>query len=112
MAAFRWSTVGSRLFVLAGCSAVLFMAARGVDAQQAVYDYFSRTAESQHVLDSNEYNHLNKGIEHLRRGQPHELQYAKGEFDFILNYWPNHPRVLALQAEALMKMGQAPLIDS
>lgn len=81
-------------------------------AQQPVYDYFApRTAESQQRLISNEGNHLNKGIENLRSGEPHRLVYAKNEFDFILGYWPNHPRVLTLQAETLRRLGQSRLID-
>lgn len=93
-------------------AASLALATSAALAQQAPYDYFApRTAEAQQRLSSNEAHHLYKGINHLRSGDPNSLFYAKGEFDFILGYWPNHPRVLTLQAETLIRQGRPDLID-
>ena len=78
-----------------------------VACAQTPHDYFApRTAEAQQLLGSNEGHHLQKGIANLRSGKPHELVYAKSEFDFILGYWPNHPQVLGLMAETLTRMGK------
>lgn len=79
--------------------------------QNSVYNYFSQTAEAQGALVSVERNHLHKGIANLRNGTPTELYYAKNEFDFILGYFPNHPRVLVLLADTLVKLGQSSQID-
>lgn len=77
-----------------------------VDAQTP-HNYFApRTPETQQLLGSNEGHHLEKGLSSLRGGQPHQLQYARHEFDFILGYWPNHPQVLGLMAETLIRMGR------
>ena len=40
--------------------------------------------------------HLQKGVESLRKGR---YQYAWADFDFMLRYFPNHPRALMLMAE-------------
>jgi tetratricopeptide (TPR) repeat protein len=77
-------------------------------AQQGVNNYFARTPESDRLLQSNELNHLGKGIDNLRSGR---FQYAKNEFDFILNLWPNHPQALGLMADTLVKLRQPELID-
>jgi len=88
--------------------AFLVLACTGTAAlSQTPHDYFApRTPESQQLLGSNEGHHLPQGISNLRAGQPHQLQYAKHEFDFILGYWPNHPQVLGLMAETLTRMGK------
>jgi tetratricopeptide (TPR) repeat protein len=59
-----------------------------------------------------EQEHLKKGFDSLGGGRPAQLLAAKIEFDAILNHWPNHPRVLALQAHTLMRMGQADEVDA
>lgn len=100
-----------KFVALVTCGVLSLIASLSSVAQQPVYNYFARTPESDGVLKSNELNHLKKGIDNLRSGRPHELQYARNEFDFILGYWPNHPGVLALQADALIKLGRPDLID-
>ena len=95
--------------IVAVASAVAFSG--GAQGQQAVYNYFARTPDSEKVLQSNEHHHLYKGKAYLASRKPAELAYAKAEFDFILAYWPNHLPVLDLQAQTLMLLGQGGEID-
>jgi tetratricopeptide (TPR) repeat protein len=95
-------------FASAGCLALLMLSAPAVAyAQPVTGDYFTRTAESELALRRVEQNHLGKAFDNLRSGRPGRLLVAKNELDAILNQWPNHPRVLALQANTLMRLGQA-----
>jgi len=94
---------------LAGLAVVLATAALHAAATaQGVNNYFARTPETDALLNSNEKNHLGKGVDDLRNGR---VVYARNEFDFILNIWPNHPQVLSLMAETLIRLGRADQID-
>jgi len=94
------------------CLAIGLALAGQVVAQEPVYNYFGDLPpEGKSKLGSSELHHLDKGIGHLRKGTPSELQYAKREFDFILMAFPNHPRVLPLQAETLVRMGKPQLVE-
>ena len=98
---------------LATCTGLISasMFASAAHAQQGPYNYFSRTPETERVLRSNETHHLGKGTDYLRAGTTAGLGSAKSEFDFILNLWPNHPGVLSLQADTLIRLGQGHLIE-
>jgi predicted Zn-dependent protease len=66
------------------------------DANQPVYDYFdaSRDASIKQALQAVERYHMNKEVlENIRTGK---YQYALGDIDFTLRYFPNHPRGLQL----------------
>ena len=80
-------------------------------AQRMANDYFAVGSRDEQLLRDNEKHHLQPGIALLRSGKPNDLLYAKQEFDYMLNNWPNHPQALQLQANALLRLGQATLID-
>lgn len=92
-------------------SVVLLLTAPIAAAIAQPHNYFARTPTTEGELRSNELHHLEKGVASLRKGTPNELDKAKQEFDFILGRWPNHPQVLALQAETLARQGKPRLID-
>jgi tetratricopeptide (TPR) repeat protein len=60
------------------------------------------------LLKNNEDVHLGKGLKHLATRKPYELEYAIGEFHFILVRWPNHPQALRgiFEAATLLKRPQ------
>lgn len=101
--------------------ALTLVAHVGSTCAQEPSDYFApRSPEKQQQLRQNESHHLYKGIRHLHAGAVgtinpvavNQLQMAKGEFDFILNLWPNHPLVLGLMSDTLIKLRQPQLIES
>lgn len=65
---------------------------------QEPHNYFG--SHPPKLLENVEKFHLNQGIEKMRNGQ---IQYAKEEFEFILRYFPNHPRGLMLMGELAVK---------
>ena len=54
------------------------------------------TAGTTELLKNVEGYHLEQGIQKLRVRQ---YEYAWGDFDFMLRYFPNHPRALMLMGE-------------
>lgn len=60
--------------------------------QHEYFDYYHRaTPRAQKLLHLTEKYHLQKGITLLQQGK---CTYALNDFQFILNYFPNHPEVL------------------
>jgi len=58
------------------------------------HDYYRARQENTYKLLLNvEKYHMNQGVDKLRAGR---IRYAYGDFDFILRYYPNHPRALLL----------------
>lgn len=56
------------------------------------FDYYHQaTPRAQKLLHLTEEYHLKKGINLLKQGK---CTYALSDFQFILNYFPNHPEVL------------------
>jgi Tfp pilus assembly protein PilF len=58
--------------------------------------YFDRSDALLREQLGNVERHLPPGIQNLRA---RDYRRAQGEFQFILNYFPNHPQVLALMSE-------------
>ena len=67
-------------------------------AQATNNDYYNARAsqQSSELLTAVEKYHLQQGIDKMRTRL---WQAAWGDFNFILNYFPNHPRVLLLMSE-------------
>jgi tetratricopeptide (TPR) repeat protein len=65
---------------------------------QTPSDYYAArlTPGTTELLKNVEGYHLEQGIGKLRGGRP---DYAWGDFDFILRYFPNHPRALMLMGD-------------
>ena len=58
------------------------------------HDYYRARQENTYKLLLNvEKYHMSQGVDKLRAGR---MRYAYGDFDFILRYYPNHPRALLL----------------
>ena len=66
-------------------------------------DYYSKKPEIHGLLKTVEAYHLNQGI-----GKVAERRYdsAFEEFDFILRYYPNHPRVLGLMGDLCVTLNR------
>lgn len=62
------------------------------------------------LLKDVEEHHLGPGIERMN-GKSHLWGYALQDFDFILAYYPNHPRGLQLKSEIAMKLGKPELAE-
>lgn len=62
------------------------------------------------LLHDVETHHLGPGIERMN-GKSHMWTYAMQDFDFILAYYPNHPRGLQLKGEIAMKLGKPHLAE-
>lgn len=72
-------------------------------------DYYQAqlNRNNQELLRNVEKHHLQQGIDRMNEGR---FDNAVAEFDFILRYYPNHPRALLLMGELSRKMdkpGQA-----
>lgn len=65
------------------------------------FDYYDQDPSARKLLGLVEQYHLNQGIAAMNKGG---LNYALGDFDFILNRFPNHPRVLLLVSELALRM--------
>ena len=68
-------------------------------------DYYSHDPEIRNLLRTVEAYHMGPG---LRKIKERRYDSAYEEFDFILRYYPNHPRALALMADlciALKRQG-------
>lgn len=68
---------------------------------QEIYDYYDKSPKTVKKLRTVERHHLNKGIKKIESGDINGIL----DFDFILRYFPNHPRVLTLIAKATIKAG-------
>lgn len=64
-------------------------------------DYYSRDPEIRNLLRTVEAYHMNPGLQKIKERR---YQAAYEEFDFILRYYPNHPRALALMADVCLTM--------
>lgn len=69
------------------------------------YDYYGHDGKKprEGLLISVESFHLYKGIKGLYTGH---FEYAKDDFEFILAYFPNHPRALFLMIDTMFGMKQ------
>ena len=65
------------------------------------FDYYDQDPAAHKLLGYVEEYHLNQGIAAMNKGG---LSHALGHFDFILNRFPNHPRVLLLVSEVFHRM--------
>lgn len=65
------------------------------------FDYYDQDPAAHKLLGYVEGYHLNQGIAAMNKGG---LSHALGHFDFILNRFPNHPRVLLLVSEVFHRM--------
>lgn len=74
------------------------------------YDFYGRDGKTprEGLRGSVETHHLYKGIKDLYTGH---LEYAKGEFEFILAYFPNHPRALILMVDTMFRMRQPYVVE-
>jgi Tfp pilus assembly protein PilF len=78
-------------------------------AQTINNDYFDPLRD-QKLLDLNEQYHLSKGkfYKRFREGLASgNFQLAIAELDFVLRYWPNHPKALLFMA-SIAKMQKDP----
>jgi len=64
------------------------------------FDYFQPSPRGQKLLDNVEKGHLVPGIRQLRQG---DLRHAHNSLDFVLRWYPNHPRALNLYSKLAMK---------
>ena len=71
-------------------------------------DYYSTDQRVRNLLKTVEAYHLNQGIQKMsiRHYEP-----AFEDFDFILRYYPNHPRALGLMGELCLSMGRKDAAD-
>lgn len=67
-------------------------------AQPQDNDYYAarQTSYGVHLLGVVEGHHLEQGLTKMRAGN---YYFAHGDFEFILRYFPNHPRALAHMSE-------------
>lgn len=86
----------ARRWRIVACS--LLAAAATAQAQPQGNDYYQArsTKEGRSLLSRVEGYHLEQGVGKMHAGR---YSYAYADFDFILRYFPNHPRGLALFAE-------------
>lgn len=77
---------------------VLLVTAAMAEAQPQDNDYHKArlTKDGADLLRKVETYHLKQGIDKMRKGS---YSSAYGDLDFILRYFPNHPRGLALYSE-------------
>ena len=59
-------------------------------------DYYSRVPEIRNLVHTVEAYHMGPGLRKIKEGR---YESAYSEFDFILRYYPNHPRALALMGD-------------
>ncbi|GEM_PF-1723813 len=91
------------LWVVFGCTLWPALGIAQIGPQRH-YDYYGRTGIAPPMLGSAEGNHLYKGIADLYSGTRNRLEYSVGEFDYILNYIPNHPQALKMMIEAAFRL--------
>ncbi|MGE5027040.1 MAG: tetratricopeptide repeat protein [Betaproteobacteria bacterium] len=72
-----------------------------LDQARGYFDYYDQDPSAHRLLGLVEQYHLNQGITGMNKGS---LNYARGDFEFILNRFPNHPRVLLLIGDLFIKM--------
>jgi tetratricopeptide (TPR) repeat protein len=90
---------------LGASTAALLLVSGGAFAQGAGgHDYYAPRTDSAEVtrLKNVEGYHLVPGQTKTAR---REYYYAQQEFEFILHYYPNHPKALALLSELCQKSG-------
>ena len=105
---FRALARGQWRFIVACC---LFTAATAAGAQQGNRDYYGAnlTKSGAHLLRLVEQHHIEPGVRKMRAGS---YGFARDDFEFILRYFPNHPRVLALYSELCDVRWKKPLCDT
>ncbi len=64
-------------------------------------DYFSRDPAVKNLVRAVEAYHLNQGMDSQGSG---DFDMALQHFEFILRYFPNHPRVLVLTGDLTLQM--------
>lgn len=67
------------------------------------YDYFHPGRHGGQLLHNVEQAHLVPGIRQLAEG---DFRHAHNSLDFVLRWYPNHPRALNLYSQLAMKRGQ------
>jgi tetratricopeptide (TPR) repeat protein len=96
----------SALCALLACS-VFFTVAH---AEQGNFDYYAPRKGSAEELFQNVQNyHLEPGREDMLKGA---FQYALANFEFILRYYPNHPRALDLLSQTCNAWKNNPRCDA
>ncbi len=93
-------------FVLTSIAAVVAFSALPAFGKPHNNDYYSVNLD-RGLLNTVETYHLGPGIAKMKVKR---YEVAKGDFDFILNYFPNHPQVLILMAE-LCEAWKSPKCD-
>jgi tetratricopeptide (TPR) repeat protein len=85
------------MFIRILCTLIALLGAGGLFAQ-APSDYYNAraTPESARLLTNVETFHLKQGMDQMRL---RHYAAAWGDFDFMLRYFPNHPRALLLMAD-------------
>lgn len=68
-------------------------------------DYYNSSPGTRELLNNVEKYHLQQGISAMREGRNY---FAWQHFDFILRYFPNHPRGLQLMGELTVQIKSPP----
>lgn len=74
-----------------------------VPVQDLHYNYYDSRPPASNQLATVEKNHFGKGMNRMDAG---EWDLAMAEWDFILRYFPNHPRVLYLMSLTAEETGE------
>lgn len=90
----------SRLILLAGLALTLVPGALRAQATDNDYHQAAGNPRLKELLEAVEKYHLGPGMQHMKRGY---YAGAFKDFSFILNYFPNHPRVLLLMTDLCRK---------
>lgn len=98
------------------CAAVLIIAgspvvlAQGQGSVVGVYDYYAAgaTPQTAELLKNVEQFHIGPGRERMKKKS---YQGAMQDFEFILNYFPNHPTALALVSDVCDLHWKSPQCD-
>jgi tetratricopeptide (TPR) repeat protein len=90
----------SRLILLVGLALAVVPGALRAQATDNDYHQVAGNPQLRELLEAVEKYHLGPGVQHMSRGY---YTGAFKDFSFILNYFPNHPRVLLLMTELCRK---------
>lgn len=96
-------------YLIAACG--LLIAAMSAHAQPLGNDYYraQSTQETAVLLVNVEKYHIGPGMEKMQQGG---YNHARDDFEFVLKYFPNHPRGLALISELCDVRWRNPRCDS
>jgi tetratricopeptide (TPR) repeat protein len=90
------------------CAAISIVAVLGslaapvwADDSPGPHDYYDSDPGTRQLLRNVEAFHINSGMENMKKGS---YGYAEKDFDFILKYFPNHPKGLLLMGDLALKV--------